>query len=296
MPRRTLRVAFTAALLTLLAFVPSASAANSLVVGIADENVLQGTTPGGADTTVAKWKAAGIKDVRIFAQWHRHAPNEDSTSVPEGFNGRSPASYDFSAMDAKIDLVRRHGLGVTLVVTGPGPVWASQEPARRNQRWKPNPTLFGEYASAVAQHVGSRVDRYIVWNEPNVQTWLQPQYLCSGRGLSAKCSPYAPHLYRELAQAGYKAIHANDSKARVAIGATSSKGDRFPTRETATTPPMRFIRELFCMNSKYKRKRSGRCRSFKRLSAEAYAYHPHSIDYSPNRRDKVEDNARMADL
>ncbi|MCK9248743.1 MAG: hypothetical protein M0P31_07165 [Solirubrobacteraceae bacterium] len=296
MPRRTLRAALVAALMTLLTLVPSATAANSLVVGIADENVLQGLTPGGADETVAKWKAAGIDDVRIFAQWHRHAPDENATTVPAGFDGDAPSSYDFSSMDARIDLVRRHGLGVTLVVTGPGPVWASQEPARRNQRWKPNPTLFGEFSAAVAKHVADRVDRYIVWNEPNVQTWLQPQFLCSGRGLDARCSPYAPHLYRELAQAGYEAIHANDPKARVAIGATSSKGTQNPITENATTPPLRFLRELFCMSSKYKRTRSGRCRSFKRLSAEAYAYHPHSIDYSPNRRDKVEDNARMADL
>ncbi|MDX8150247.1 hypothetical protein SK069_01450 [Patulibacter brassicae] len=279
----------------LLALPGGASASKTMLTGIADENVLNGATPGGADTTVAKWKAEGIQDVRTFAQWNKLAPDVDATKVPEGKDWRDPASYDFSSLDRKIDLVRRHGLGVTLVLTGPGPVWGSLEPARRNGTLKPNPTLFGQFSEAVAKHVADRVDRYIIWNEPNVATWLQPQWTCTG----LKCRPYSPYLYRQLAAKGYAAVKRHDSTARVAIGGTSSKGTIAAPRIGRTNSamqPLVFLREMSCVTAKYKRTRSGRCKGFKPLSGEALSYHPHPREFSPGRTDPAKDNARIADL
>ncbi|MEV4419306.1 hypothetical protein AB0L40_04925 [Patulibacter sp. NPDC049589] len=109
-----------------------AGAANDLEVGIADENVLTGGTPGGTDVTVERWKASGVQDVRIFAQWDKLVPQDTKTEakMPAGFRPGDPASYDLAQLDAKIDAVVRHGLNVTLVVTGAGPAWGSSEPAR----------------------------------------------------------------------------------------------------------------------------------------------------------------------
>ncbi|EHN09023.1 hypothetical protein PAI11_41760 [Patulibacter medicamentivorans] len=293
MTSRTLRAATATTVAVALLALPSlAPASSTMLTGIADENVLKGATPGGAEATVAKWKAEGVQDVRMFAQWNKLAPSTDATKAPNGFAGSDPKSYDFSTLDRNVDLVRKHGMSVTLVISGPGPVWASQEAVRRNGTWKPNPTLFGEFATAVTKHIAAKIDRYIVWNEPNVATWLQPQYSCTG----TTCKPYSPHLYRQLAQAGYDAIHANDPSARIAVGATSSRGDKVAIRTNATFQPMNFLREMSCVTSKYKAKRSGLCKNFKPVTGYALAYHPHSGQISPGRRESNTGDAKLGDL
>jgi hypothetical protein len=297
MTPRLLRTALLALVALVLAVPSMASAAPNLEVGIADENVLTGQTPGGTDATVAKWKASGVQDVRIFAQWDKFAPDAKKTKAPAGLVADDPASYDLSVLDQKIDAVVKHGLNVTLVVTGPGPVWGSQEAARLNGAWKPDPKKFAAFATAIAKHVGTRVDRYIVWNEPNVKTWLQPQYVCVGRKVGKdKCESTAPHLYRDLARAGYAAIHAADPTSRVAVGGTSSFGTALAISTNATTQPLNFLRTMGCVNRKYQRIRTGVCKGFKPVTGEALAYHPHSTRYSPGKADPDTANARMADL
>jgi hypothetical protein len=300
MTPRLLRPALAVALLFLLALPSGAAAARSMEVGIADENVLNGTTPGGTDATVAKWKASGVQDVRIFAQWNKLVPQatKDKPKVPAGFVATDPASYDFSQLDQKIDAVVKHGLNVTLVVTGAGPVWGSSEPARSNGTWKPDPVKFGDFATAVAKHVGARVNRYIVWNEPNQGYWLQPQWSCRTTAGSTipVCDSVAPHVYRKLARAGYAAIHAADRDARVAVGATSSQGDEFIRKANQTTSPLTFLRVMGCVTGKYKSTRSGDCKDFKPVTGDALAYHPHSLRLSPGEPDKNPNNARLADL
>ncbi|WP_026909459.1 hypothetical protein [Patulibacter minatonensis] len=268
-----------------------ASAAKGMVTTMADDGVLNGAH-GDPAPIVARWKAAGVQNVRMFAQWSHIAPDPEATKPPAGFDGKAEGAYSFADLDRKIDLIRQNGMTVTLVVTGPGPVWGSLEPARRNPRWRPSPTMFGDFATAVAKHVKDRVDDYIVWNEPNVATWLQPQNMCTG----SKCRVYSPHLYRKLAAAGYDAIHGADPGSTIAIGATSSKGDRFVRRMNGTTQPMVFLRELACVDSKYRRRSTGDCRGFVAPKGNVLAYHPHSSKYSPGYTSPSSGDARMGDL
>lgn len=292
-PARALALAACLALPAagLAATAPSASAARSMVTAIADDGVLNGRH-GDPAPIVARWKAAGVQNVRLFAQWSHIAPDHDATKPPAGFDGGTEAGYAFGDLDRKIDLVRQNGMTVTLVVTGPGPVWGSLEPQRRNNRWRPSPALFGQFARAVTKHVGERVQDYIVWNEPNVATWLQPQNLCTG----TRCRVYSPHLYRKLADEGYRAIRAEDPGATIAIGATSSRGDRFLTRTNGTTQPMVFLRELACVDARYRKRTTGDCRGFRAPKGNVLAYHPHSSQYSPGYRSTYSGDARMGDL
>jgi hypothetical protein len=264
-----------------------ASASRAMPTSIADDGVLNGAH-GDPAPIVARWKAAGVKNVRMFAEWSHLAPSPDAVKTPAGFDGR----YDLSPLDRKIDLVRANGMTVTLVVTGPGPVWGSLEPARRNGRWRPSPTKFGAFAEVVAKHVADRVQDYIVWNEPNVNTWLQPQNACSGK----TCRIVSPHFYRKLADAGYTAIRKGDPTATIAIGATSSKGDQYVVRTNNTTQPMVFLRMLGCVDRRYKRIRTGDCRNFKAPRGNVIAYHPHSSKYSPGYVSPNSGDARMGDL
>ena len=124
----------------LLAAAPARAAGPE--VGVADNRVL---LAGGAqaDRVVAEWPANGVDVVRILVQ---------STWVER---------YGWSEHDAAVARVRAAGRKVILTVTGP--------------RTRPDTRKFAAFAAAVAARYGADVDRYIVWNEPNLPSWLQPQ-------------------------------------------------------------------------------------------------------------------------
>src|SRR4051794_16439478 len=125
----------------LLAAAPAARAAGP-EVGVADDRVLLAGGPR-ADQAVAEWRANGVDDVRIIAQ---------STRVDRG---------GWSELDAAVARVRAAGLHVMFTVVGP--------------HVRPSKTRFAAFAGAVAARYGADVDRYIIWNEPNLPSWLQPQ-------------------------------------------------------------------------------------------------------------------------
>ena len=139
---RSVRAMLVTALVATLALPAAASASSTQLTGIADENVLenklppalQGLLPGGSEGVVQQWKALGVQDVRTFAQWDKLAPEPDGIKAPAGFDASDPAAYDFSTLDQRLDLIARHGMSATLVISGPGPVWGSSQPARRESR------------------------------------------------------------------------------------------------------------------------------------------------------------------
>jgi hypothetical protein len=231
--------------------------------------------------------------VRLFAQWGRVSPQPSERRAPAGFDAGDPASpgYDWSALDRAVALVRDAGMTVTLSVTGPGPLWATANPAAGSTRLNPVPALFGRFAGAVALRYGARVDRYIVWNEPNLPLWLQPQFSCRGR----TCTPASPHLYRRLARAAGPAIHAADPNARVLVGALAPSGQN-PRSRNAVMRPLTFLRAMGCVTRRARPDRRGPCRGFRPAAAEGIAYHPHGVRRAPDAPDPQRDDAGLADL
>jgi hypothetical protein len=271
-----------------------ASASSSMETGIADDAALYyEANPARAAATVNAWAALGIDDVRIFAQWQKLAPGTNDVRAPAGFNGADPNNpgYDWSRLDRSVNLVSAAGMRPLLVVTGPGPLWASQVPARRSVRYKPRPDLFAQFARAVALRYGGAVDRYIIWNEPNLPLWLQPQNTCRG----SKCTPYAPHLYRRLVRAAYPAIKAIDPSASVLFGALAPQGER-SIKQNARTRPLAFLRSMGCANVRLGRDRTGPCRGFKPLTADGFAYHPHATKLAPDQHQVNFDEASIGDI
>src|SRR3954468_515491 len=279
-----------AALALCAAAAPAARAASNLETGIADDAALARPD---APSTVAAWAALGIDDVRGFAQWGRIAPRSGDARRPAGFDPANPAApgYDWSALDRAVALVRGAGMTVTVSVTGPGPVWATARPSSFNPRLNPVPAQFGLFARAVALRYGSRVDRYIVWNEPNLPLWLQPQFRCR----SGRCTPASPHIYRALVRAAAPAIHAVDPGSRVLMGALAPAGQN-PRSTNAAMRPLQFLRAFGCVTTRLRRDRSGRCRGFRPAAAEGIAYHPHGVRRPPDVRAPNRDDAGLADL
>jgi hypothetical protein len=294
MPGGLLRPLVLALALCALAPAAAARAAANLEIGIADDAaVITETDPARAARTVAAWRDIGIDNVRLLAHWQRVSPRPDDRRAPAGFDPANPADprYDWAALDRAIALVRGAGMTVTLAITGPGPLWASASPTTGNARFKPLPAVFGRFARAVALRYGASVDRYVIWNEPNLPLWLQPQFTCRGRA----CSPYAPHLYRRLVRAAAPAIHAADRTARVLIGALAPSGQN-PRSRNAIMRPLTFLRAFGCIDRRGRRVRSGACRGFQASAAEGIAYHPHGVRRAPDVSDPDRDDAGLADL
>jgi hypothetical protein len=242
----------------ILALFASSAHASGPEIGVADDRVL---LAGGAqaDRAVAEWRANGVDVVRIIAQ---------SAWVER---------WGWSGLDAAVARVRGAGMGVVLTVVGP--------------HVRPSKSRFAAFAGAVAARYGADVDRYIIWNEPNLPSWLQPQARCS----HGHCSPVAPHLYRGLVRAARPAIRDADPGAQVLIGAMSSRGHDLRTRN-ATTRPLVFLRALGCVNASGRRLRTGYCKRFKPATADGFAFHPHGTLVAPDRAYPNPDDVNLASL
>jgi hypothetical protein len=109
-----------------------------------------------------------------------------------------------------------------------------------------------------------KVDLWSIYNEPNHPLFLSPQ---RHKGILV-----SPSLYRALYRAGWNALastgHRRDT---ILIGETLPIGSN-ANRETATTSPLTFARELFCMNGAGKR-HPGCSKHFAKLHATGWALH-----------------------
>jgi hypothetical protein len=280
---------FAPLVLTLFLLIPAAAAqARSTEIGITDDRIL---LSGGerADRAVAEWARLGVDNVRIFAHWRKIAPS----TRPAGWDSDNPASpgYLWAYVDEAVTRVQRAGMSVTLTITGPGPVWSSAKPKRRQAAYKPRPAAYAAFAKAVALRYGSRVDRYILWNEPNIHTWLLPQASCK-RG---HCTPVSPHLYRNLVRAAYPAVKQADPTSQVVIGALSPRGQRLRNAKTVMRPLL-FLRRMGCRTDSFKRMRSGPCRNFALATGDGFAIHPYSGRAAPTHAHPNTDDVSLGSI
>ena len=298
MPAPSLRSALlpiAAALLVVLAAgAPRACAAPQVQTGIADDGVLL-YSPESAPQVIPRWAAAGIDTVRIQVRWVGVAPGKMDPAQPLGFNARDPddPQYDWSYLDRAIALVVANHMAPILEVTGSGPLWSSRVPSLGSPRYQPDPGKFGQFAEAVARRYGRVADKYLIWNEPNQPLWLQPQQECPVAG--RRCTPVAPHTYRQLVRAAYPAIHRADPGAQVIAGTLAPRGAD-PLQRNRPLRPLAFIRAFGCVDELYKPVRTGRCRGFVPARIDGFAYHPHAIKASPSTPSPRTDDANIADL
>jgi hypothetical protein len=285
--------AVAVALLLLLLAPAAAQAGKAMETGIADDAVLLSGGPEAA-AAVSEWSRLGVDVVRIHVRWVNVAPGAASVQMPSGFDPRGPddPQYNWGALDNAMRLLGDAHIRAMLAVTGSGPLWSSREPARGNPRYLPDATKFGDFAAAVARRYGDRVSRYLVWNEPNQPSWLQPQFSCRGR----RCTPVSPGLYRDLFRAAAREIRAADPGAQILIGTMSPTGHA-PTSKNSVMRPLQFLRALGCVDDKkLKRVKTGACKNQSVVKADGFAYHPHPVRFSPETKATNPDNAAIADL
>jgi hypothetical protein len=210
--------------------------------------------------------AFGATRLRISLVWA-------NTLTPTQRNARhKPADvqYMFGLVDDTIDAAAKYGMRVHLSLTGPVPAWAAGN--HRVGPYKPSVGAFAEWVGIVARHFRNRVDRYSIWNEPNLRAWLSP----------ARSSPA---LYRKLYLRGYKTIKANAPEAQVLFGETSPFGSGIAAK------PIAWLRKALCVNNRWKRRRG--C---PKLKADGFAHHPYDFLHAANFQYPGKDNATMGTL
>ena len=265
MRRTTTLAALVIALLAALAAAAPAGAQDRKMLSeFQDDRVFTREGPERLRTAFDELKVLGVDMVRTVVNWDRLAPGSYGTSreVPQGFDFTNPASYAPQDWDPFDDLVREaaaRGIQVHMNPAGHTPVWASRCDVNLYRACLPNPQLFGQFVAAVARRYdGSYVDEtdgqvlprvsvWSIWNEPNINSWLNPQTLGSGK----KQRRTAAKLYRELFHAGHDALkatgHGGDT---VFLGETAPIGA--PPKRTS---PVQFYRDLFCIDARGKKLR-----------------------------------------
>lgn len=230
--------------------VPGAATAKtgSLTTGFAD-GLLQSSDPGVRSLWLDRAVRASAGIVRLNVLWSDVAP----TAWPAGFHPADPAdaAYRWEAVDAAVRDATARGLRI-LITTYQAPVWAEGADAPANAgpgTWKPSPRAFGNFAHALATRYSGRfpdplnpgqalphVGFFEVWNEPNQDYFLAPQY--QGGKL------FMPSWYREMLNRFYAGVKGARSGTKVLAPANSPFGDP-PGGER--TPPVVFLRTMLCL-------------------------------------------------
>ena len=271
------RIAGIALALLGVALVPVPAAAG-LKTGFADPIFASGD-----DGTRATWldnaRKARAEIVRIDVSWRAVAPGEEPADPA------NPASYAWGALPAAVADADSRGLKVLLTVSS-APAWAegpNRPPNVLPGTWMPAADKFGQFARAVAARFGpAGVRHYQAWNEPNIYTFLNPQY--EGKRL------VAPTHYRRMLNEFYVGVHEVQPGAVVVSGGTAPYGG---ARGTDRTRPLAFLRKLLCLKGRKRLKPVG-CDPKPKL--DALAHHPINTSGGPNRSALHPDDAATPDV
>ncbi|HET6550078.1 MAG TPA: cellulase family glycosylhydrolase [Solirubrobacter sp.] len=290
--RRAVALVVVCAAAVLAAAAPARAA--DFEMGMEDEGLLL-SNQHLAPAAVQAWHALGVDVVRIHARWWVIAPGLNSRKPPRGFHASDPDDrhYDWTNLDAAVDMVRSAGMDVMLTITGPPPRWASGRPRKHNRLYKPQPRKFAQFARAVATRYRDQVDRYLIWNEPNQKGWLQPQWKCTRR--HGYCRPVSPHIYRGLVRAATPAVHRADPGSEVVLGELAPIGHA-PISNLTPMAPLPFLRTMGCVDARYRSIRTGACKHFRSAYADSFGYHPHPLKLAPDEHNPDRDEAQFGDL
>ena len=202
-----------------------AHAASNLEVGMEDERLLlsepvaapRARSPRGrprASTSCASTRAGSTS-----------RPAATRSAGPRGFDLADHRSrrYDWATLDRAVDLTSarrdagdaerdRARAAVDLARA------AAAQPALQAVA-----AAVRAFARAVATRYRDRVDRYLIWNEPNVAGLARAAADVRARRV---CFPASPHIYRGLVRAARPAIERADPGAQVLLGELAPRGHR----------------------------------------------------------------------
>jgi hypothetical protein len=239
----------------LAAATSTARATRGLTTGFNADPVLTGPSAASNPFWIEQARAEAAGMVRVNVAWSAVAPSPR----PADFSAADPGSpgYDWSQVDAEVRELADHGLQVLINISS-APAWA-EGPGRpagvHSGTWKPQPAQFAQFAAAAARrydgrfpdpaHSGAalpRVRYWQAWNEPNLDTYLSPQWEHTRSGFV----PASPGIYRPMLEAFYQAIkRVSPTNLVISAGMApygNAPGVNFPGGYRM--PPLTFDRQL----------------------------------------------------
>ena len=247
--RRIVRLVIALSVLAALA-APAAVAAERMWIGFHDDPSFRWVSDRRARVESSAQNNASI--MRLLVQW-----NLASKTRPSAATDPFDPAYELDDIDEAVRAAQDSDQEVILTISGT-PRWAN---GGKNPNVMPTRvTDFTNFARAIASRYSGRftgypfVRFYSVWNEPNLQLFLAPQFDSQGRSL-------APKNYAKLAAAAYAGIKAGSPRALVAIGETSARGTDKPTGLRPTHTPGKFAELVAKANP--------------RLKFDAWSHHPY---------------------
>jgi hypothetical protein len=262
---------------------------------VQDDAQLMFASPKGVHDAAATLRALGVDRVRLTAGWSVIAPSPRSSRRP-AFDATDPSAYPQGAwqpLDRAVAEVLGQGMRPMIDIAFWAPRWAVGRGTGGPERfrWKPDPVEFGKFAEAVARRY-PQVRLWTTWNEPNHTAFLLPQWERRGRGWVA----IAAHHYRAMHERAYAAIKGVSRRNRVLIGGLTSIGASNRPGTFRTIPPLRFVREMACVDRSLRPLRIPECRGFRPLRADGFAIHPYMHKQPPETHLPNPDSVGISDL
>jgi hypothetical protein len=268
------RLAAVSVIVAAIAAIPApAYALASLATGFDADTVVFG---GLAGQWFPRMQQLGSSWVRIPAAWNAIAPTR-----PRRPQSPADPAYDWSYLDAAVREAAATRQHVLLMLASP-PGWALGAHAPRSAwpgTWRPDASAYGAFARAAARRYSGRfpdpaapgralprVSYFQVWNEPNLRTWLSPQWTRRGR----RWLPASPDIYRGLLDAAYAGVKTVQPRAHVLAAGLAPYGD---PPGVDRMHPVTFLRELLCLHGEALRR--GRCPV--RAHLDGVDVHPYAL-------------------
>jgi hypothetical protein len=221
------------ALIAAAALAPAGSAAPRMVMGFQDDPSFRWAPD--SQAMLDRAAVTGISLIRTVAEWRQLAPTRPANPA-DSFD---PA-YRLSDLDDLVRRAQQRGIETLITIFGT-PAWANGGTTRNVP-----PTSLDDlrlFAQALADRYSGRhpgypyVGRWSVWNEPNLELFLKPEYDARGQIVG-------PAIYARLYRAAYAGIKAGNPLAQVAIGETSARGRDHKSKASGSVSPGKFAELL----------------------------------------------------
>lgn len=287
--------AIAGAVLGVAAAAPASSQAMALGFNDVGLQTYAGTNGGKVDEAalnagLANARRAGATEWRLMLTWRQIARGSATAPQPATLaTDPAWAGYRWDDVDRLIKAVTANGLTPVVNIYA-APNWAEAAdrpaglptPSLPAGTWRPDPVAFQYFAQALARRFnGSYPDPAVAgqvlpkvtylhgWNEPNLATYLTPQWEKRG----GKWRAASVEHFRKLTRAWARGVRTSNPKAKVLLGATAPFGGLMKT--DPRIPPAAFYRELLCVAPR-KGKLTGK-RSCPKLDVDGWAHHTYPI-------------------
>jgi hypothetical protein len=238
-------------------------------------------------TELSRIRGAGASFVRISVPWAQVAPATPAAT----FRPRDPKdpAYQWSSLDDHVQEAVKQGL-VPVLNVAHAPAWAKA--ASAPGVGYPQAGDLADFAHALAVHYAGhtkdvpRVRYWQLWNEPNLNTNIEPQF--NGQ------TPVSPGIYRAMVNAFTPEVKAVSPRSVVVIGALAPYGIQQkgqPINKVLSVAPLRFMRELLCVSPGP----NPHATCSTKVAFDAFSVHPYTWG-DPTHTAFSDDDVAMGDL